>query len=200
MIPSVPELSVLRAVVAICVGFLLGCSQSATLPDTQPSVATVAGEFKGYRRMTAGLVFVNPEFMVQCAPVSKEQVEAARKKSGPHANTRIEIYMNELAAKAFLAKTNSFPAGAVIVKAKQMRGDVVGNEQAVSDGVGGMIKRPAGYDPEYGDWEYFYFEDLSKIESGKIASCMQCHSSAKAKDYVFGTWAERVTAEAPGRP
>jgi len=139
MIPSVPELSVLRGVVAICVGFLLGCSQSATLPDTEPSVARVAGEFKGYRQMTAGLVFVNPEFLVQCAPVSKEQVEAARKKSGPHANTGIEIYMNEFAAKAFLAKTNSFPAGAVIVKAKQMRGDVVGNEQAVSDGVGGMI-------------------------------------------------------------
>ncbi len=50
------------------------------------------------------------------------------------------------------------------------------------------MKRSAGYDPEHGDWEYFYFEDRKKIESGPIASCIQCRSSAQAHDYVFGNW------------
>ena len=58
----------------------------------------------------------------------------------------------------------------------------------MANGVGGMIKRPAGYDPKHGDWEYFYFDDARKIESGRITSCVQCHSSAKDKDYVFGNW------------
>jgi hypothetical protein len=58
-----------------------------------------------------------------------------------------------------------------------------------NDGVGGMIKRGAGYDSAHGDWEYFYFEDARKIESGRISSCVQCHTGAANKDYVFGGWA-----------
>jgi len=52
-----------------------------------------------------------------------------------------------------------------------------------------MIKRRPGYDPAHGDWEYFYFEDANKVESGKMNSCIQCHSGAADKDYVFGGWA-----------
>ena len=51
-----------------------------------------------------------------------------------------------------------------------------------------MVKRAPGYDPEHGDWEYFYFEDPAKIEQGKIQSCVRCHAGAKATDHVFGTW------------
>ena len=29
-----------------------------------------------------------------------------------------------------------------------------------------MIKRPPGYDPQHGDWEYFYFEQPTTVESG----------------------------------
>jgi hypothetical protein len=89
-----------------------------------------------------------------------------------------------------------YPVGAVIVKEKQRLepdggGQVTGQEGSVaSDGVGGMIKRLAGYDPEHGDWEYFYFEDPTKVEQGKIASCVECHRGAAATDYVFGGWAE----------
>jgi hypothetical protein len=51
-----------------------------------------------------------------------------------------------------------------------------------------MVKRSSGYDAKHGDWEYFYFENPAKIESGRISSCVQCHDSAKKQDYVFGTW------------
>ena len=134
-----------------------------------------------------------------CTTVSKAQIEAAlnaaRIKFGPHANTGIQntgilIFMNKAAAEAFSTNAVPFPVGAVIVKQKTMSyfdkdGKSVREENM---GVGGMVKRPAGYDPQHGDWEYLYFEDTKKIESGRIPSCVQCHESTKSKDYVFGTW------------
>ena len=77
-----------------------------------------------------------------------------------------------------------------------------------------MIKRADGFDPAHGDWEYFcsahvpgladdpavaqsavaQVKPAGKIESGRIASCVQCHEAAKRTDYVFGTWAD------PGNP
>ena len=126
-----------------------------------------------------------------CRGASKEEVDAARIKFGPHANTGILIYMNKLAAEAFGTNTTAFPVGAVVVKQKTIHGyfDKAGKHVREADtGVGGMVKRAPGYDPAHGDWEYFYFEDAKKIESGHISTCVQCHSSAKSKDYIFGTW------------
>ena len=126
-----------------------------------------------------------------CRGASKGEVDAARVRFGPHANTGILIYMNKLAADAFATNASAFPIGAVVVKQKQIHGYTNEDGKRVYEadtGVGGMVKRSAGYDPKHGDWEYFYFEDTKKIESGRIASCVQCHSSAKDKDYVFGTW------------
>jgi hypothetical protein len=55
-----------------------------------------------------------------------------------------------------------------------------------------MVKRAPGFDSAQGDWEYFYFDDPSKIESGRMASCIECHRTAKQTDYVFGLWANRA--------
>jgi len=99
--------------------------------------------------------------------------------------------MNKLAADAFGKDTTPFPDGAVIVKRKTIHGytDKDGKQVHSGDnGVGGMVKRASGYDPMHGDWEYFYFENDTKIESGHISSCVRCHESARARDYVFGTW------------
>ena len=71
-----------------------------------------------------------------------------------------------------------FPAGSVIVKEKV-------NDNGKVTGVGGMIKRPAGFDPTNGDWEYFYSDPQAGFTMGKIKNCAECHADAKAKDYVF---------------
>jgi hypothetical protein len=159
-------------------------SSSPLSPSAGPSVSEIAGSFTNYQLITRGVVLVNPEISMRCAGASKTEVDAARNKSGPHANTGILIYMNKLAAEAFNTNASVFPVGAVVVKQKWM----LGGDHDANTGVGGMIKRSAGYDPEHGDWEYFYFEDAKKIESGRISSCVQCNESAKSKDYVFGTW------------
>jgi hypothetical protein len=102
--------------------------------------------------------------------------------------------MNNLAADAFSVHANRFPVGAVIVKQKLAEGfrdrNGVDVNVETTSGDGGMVKRPAGYDPKHGDWEYFYLEEGSKIENGRISSCVQCHEAAKDKDYVFATWSK----------
>jgi hypothetical protein len=112
--------------------------------------------------------------------------------SGPHAQTAISIFMNEVAAEAFGKPNTTYPVGSVIVKEKKALGYLSstqpGEKAKANDGVGGMIKRPPGYDAAHGDWEYFYFEDANKVESGKMNSCIQCHRGAAGTDYVFGDW------------
>jgi hypothetical protein len=98
--------------------------------------------------------------------------------------------MNDFATGAFTNQARQFPAGAVVVKQKYVsRYHFLDQEKygRAKNGVGGMIKRSPGFDPAHGDWEYFYFDDLKKIESGRISSCVNCHESAK-QDYVFGGW------------
>ncbi len=178
---------------ALCLG---GCAS-----DHSPKVKDIATNFTNYHQITAQEVFVNPELARLCVGASVGQVEKAREKHGPHANTAITIYMNDPAAKAFPARNQPYPVDSVIVKHKSFVPyfDSSGNDmtKATDNGVGGMIKRPPGYDPANGDWEYFYFEDPvalyflkkpAKNESGRIATCVKCHAYAQRTDYVFGTW------------
>ncbi|HEX3357524.1 MAG TPA: cytochrome P460 family protein [Tepidisphaeraceae bacterium] len=126
---------------------------------------------------------VNPEFALACAGISQTRMDQARNVFGPHTNTSIKIFMNDLAASSFKRSTTPYPVGSIIVKQKTL----LSNSPPDNIGVGGMIKRHPGYDPKHGDWEYFYFDQPTNIESGKIDSCVQCHLAAK-KDRVFGTW------------
>jgi hypothetical protein len=165
-------------------------SPSPPKSDVTPSISKIAATFTNYSRITKDVVYVNLELAILCRGASKEEVDAARTKFGPHANTGILIYMNPPAANAFGTNATAFPIGSVIVKQKTIGGyrDKEKWHPGGNTGVGGMVKRPAGYDPQHGDWEYFYFEDPKKIERGRIASCVQCHEAAKEKDHVFGTW------------
>lgn len=186
------------AILILLTGLSSAWSQSSPSAGVHLSVSEVAVTFTNYDRITKDVVFVNPELAMLCRGVSKEQVDAARIKFGPHANTGILIYMNKLAAGAFITNAGAFPIGAVIVKQKTIYDYTNTDGKRVHEadtGVGGMVKRPVGYDPTHGDWEYFYFENPAKIESGRILTCVQCHSSAKDKDYVFGTWRKAGLAD-----
>jgi len=152
--------------------------------------------------VTPEAVFVNPELAMLCRGASQADVERARKMQGPHAHTRIRVFMSTGAAEAFKLRQKdeppsaaAYPVGSIVVKEKKGESYFVGRgteRSKTDDGVGGMIKRERGYDPEHGDWEYFYFEDPAKVESGRIVSCVACHAGAAATDYVFGNWAKHA--------
>jgi hypothetical protein len=164
------------------------------------SADAVARDYAKLTLVTPEAVFVNPELAMFCRGASQEYVERARKTQGPHAHTQIRVFMSLAAAEAFKLRQKdeaqpaaAYPVGSIVVKEKKGAFYFVGRGEERSkthDGVGGMIKREKGYDPEHGDWEYFYFEDAAKVESGRIASCVACHAGAAATDYVFGSWAK----------
>ena len=150
------------------------------------------------RLVTNTPVEVNQQLATLCIGVQQGHVNEARKRSGPHALTAIRIFMNDLAYDAFHKAAATYPVGSIIVKEKRGVESFLStssrSKATTPDGVGGMIKRDSGYDPEHGDWEYFYFDDASRIESGRIANCVQCHQSAAATDHVFGNWAKKSNA------
>ena len=55
-------------------------------------------------------------------PATAGQADAARKASGPHAQTAVSIFMNDLAAGAFGKPNPAYPVGSVIVKEKKALG------------------------------------------------------------------------------
>ena len=158
---------------------------------TQSSIKQIATELPTYEKLTREPVAVNPWLAMLCRGASKTEVEKQRLQHGPHAHSMIEIRMNSLAAAAFKADAKTYPLGSVVVKTKSYHGYV--NDQGkmetpIKNGVGGMVKRSPGYDPNHGDWEYFFIDDVAKIESGRMTSCRNCHDTAKTSDHVFGTW------------
>ncbi len=176
---------------AIAAG-VLGLASLAAERAEEPAIAAVAMDYKHFKQMTRSPVFVDPQLAMLCRGASQKEVDEARKKSGPHAHTAILVYMNDVAAEAFDKSTKPFPVGSIVVKEKKGQAYSTDDPKramaATPDGVGGMIKRPAGFDPEHGDWEYFYFEDAAKIQAGKIGTCVQCHAGASGTDHVFGSW------------
>lgn len=172
----------------ILVAGLVGCAHYRKGKDAQYH----ADHFQTYHKMTTNLVPVGVQLIELCAPPRKSTIREEQKKYGPHANTSILVYMNDLASAAYEAKQDRYPPGAVVVKQKQIHGyhdpELKKWVQRAELGVGGMIKRQPGYDSKHGDWEYFYYEDDGKMETGRITTCIACHASARDRDYVFGDW------------
>lgn len=169
----------------------LGPSGCSTPPV---KVSDVALTYTNYHKITAEPVYMDPALAMLCTPIPSAHLAKKRLEHGPHALAALTIYMNDLAALNFTNRNHPYPVASVIVKEKRVSPHFADdkNTSFISEhGVGGMIKRAPGYDPANGDWEYFYFEQPEKIESGRIATCVKCHAYARTTDFVYGTWRKR---------
>lgn len=175
---------------------LASCAAPVASPPPSPAAApdarTVATTYRSMRAMTAEPVRVDAGLAMLCRGMTPADVRKVRTAHGPHALTEVRIFMNDAAAVAFAAPGAKYPVGSVVVKEKTA---LRCGQEGGHDGVGAMIKRTPGYDPAHGDWEYLYFEDVASIESGRLASCIDCHSGAASADYVFGHWADGSCAK-----
>jgi len=175
----------------------------AAFESDKPTAVWAAANYQDFERITPTPVLADPTLLMACTTLTQAGIDQQLAKEGPHALTKISVFMNEVAAHAFRAKDPRYPVGSIIVKEKAQSGTgpIKGKYRldgpsgsadtlARMAGSGGMIKRAPGYDPAHGDWEYFYFTDPKSVEHGKLATCVECHERARMTDRVFGSWAK----------
>lgn len=99
-----------------------------------------------------------------------------------HGENWVGIFANALGAATYKAAAAPFPECSAIVKAiyTDMDGTYVRKLTV-------MVKMPAGYDPDHGDWWYGDTDSTGTIitEGGRREDCMSCHEVALQTDYVF---------------
>jgi len=93
------------------------------------------------------------------------------------------VYVNSLAREGVNAEPAiQFPRGSIIVREKLLKPD-----DAQPQLLAVMIKRARGFNPAANDWEFLVVDGtMTKIrERQKKGSCLDCHSSQKARDFVY---------------
>lgn len=152
----------------------------ADAADSEPKITkeTVKSFYRNYTRLTEKPYGVNGRLAILCNTPPPEMIQKLKDAHGPHDTNSIHLYANAVAAPQYRETKKPLPVGSVIVKEK------LDDELAVA-GIGGMIKREAGFDPANGDWEYFYSDDKVGFSRGKLANCAGCHAKAKESDFVF---------------
>ena len=137
--------------------------------------------YRDFTRLTKRPHRVAPITATLCTIPSRAVVEREKQATGLHYMASVHLYASPAAMPAVTNRLSAFPVGAVIVKEK------LADDGKVS-GVGGMIKRAAGYNASNGDWEYFYYGKPGEFSSGRLRSCIDCHRAAKTNDYVYSLW------------
>lgn len=153
----------------------------------QPPASDIAARVAAYKRwrdLTPGGYVVDPAVARLCRLPTPEEVRRSDATHGPHAFRFVHVFANPAAAKALSRRPWRFPVGAALVKEKEP-----------GKGFTAMVKRPAGYDPSHGDWEYLVSEPGRAPVSGRLSACAGCHAKASRQDHVFGTY----LSEAKGR-
>jgi len=114
------------------------------------------------------------EFFTRMAKVEKGRSDS------PHNLVRIFYSAN---LKPVITEASfSTSVGTVAIKQQDRNGD------GVIENVLAMIKQPAGYDPDNGDWLYEQrAADGTLQNSGKTAFCIGCHQGFSATDFLAGT-------------
>lgn len=96
--------------------------------------------------------------------------------NSPH-GAFLKLYVNEPAMMALEAGT-PLPSGAIVVK------ENYGPERALAAVT--PMYRVANYNPEGGDWFWAKYGKNGDVEaSGKVQSCIDCHSAAEGDDWHF---------------
>ncbi len=95
----------------------------------------------------------------------------------PH-GAYLKLYVNDIAYEA-IENGEPMPDGAILVK------ENYGKDQKTLKAITPMYK-VEGYNPEGGNWYWAKFgPGGTALESGQVASCIQCHKTAGGDDYLI---------------
>jgi len=94
----------------------------------------------------------------------------------------VTVHLDEVAREPYSHAAVLMPECSRIVKAH-----LVSRSSPVVSRVTVMVKMPAGYDPEHGDWWYGMYDPEGKIPEmqGRVEVCIACHQGAAHADFLF---------------
>lgn len=185
-------------------GFLLLCFGACTASahvhsanlNPNASVDELLDHYHSFQKITLKPAVIDPRLFALCIENPSTEMMEHRAAIGAPSSAAVDIYMNDSAADSFNKKEH-YKTGAMIIKEKMLlpyKPEPGSPPLPLVDlnpvrGIGGMLKREPGYDPENGDWEYFYKNVNNPGTRGRLENCVQCHATAKDTDRVFGYWA-----------
>jgi hypothetical protein len=179
-----PRSTVAAVLIPVILATGVGLTRARSADEAKPADGI---DYSKWTALTPEPVAVHQEVFTRCisTPATEKKIKDLKGREGPHFTPGVKLFANAEAEKALKADLKAaLPVGSTIVKEKFS--DTKG---ALLLAYGAMIKREKGYDPEHGDWEYVYADLVAgakpKIERGKIASCIRCHSIAKDRDYLY---------------
>jgi len=99
-----------------------------------------------------------------------------------HSNNWVGIFVDELAKETYLSAGAPYMECAKIVKPIYNDGEGESVRKLTI-----MVKMPAGYDPDNGDWWYASYDATGAYarRQGRLGECILCHKQAVATDYLF---------------
>jgi len=99
-----------------------------------------------------------------------------------HNNNWVGIYVDDLAKETYLSASAPYRECATIVKPIYDDPNGLSVRKLTI-----MVKMPAGYDPENGDWWYgdYDAQGTRARKQGKLPGCIPCHKQAAETDYLF---------------
>jgi hypothetical protein len=177
---------ILQTAIAACAASPIGgpsdSSRGTTEPTPgRPTAAPAASPAPSDSPLACATSFAGWESWKRVNPVPIEGHEAS-----------VTIYVDGVAETAHLEAASPMPTCARIVKAS--------HASAATDAVDGltvMVKMPAGYDPQRGDWWYGKYDPTGTTAEwqGRVDVCIACHQQAADRDYVFAREVLAATAQ-----
>lgn len=148
------------------------------VPPTPTERGTVIDDYRRWSRINPKPAHIPGPAAAACAAATTPGGVSM----SPHLSRFITVYANAPARQPMLTQTRPrFPAGSVLVKEKKLAPGHRTPELLTA-----MEKKPAGFDPKHGDWEYSVWDGAGKrIDGGKVDHCQACHEKARATGYVF---------------
>jgi hypothetical protein len=159
-----------------------GAQSANGIGELPPDLAT----YRTWKTLTRSPQMVPGSLGLLCRNLSPEELEAARRDTGPHFKLWAHTYANPAAfATLETAGVKTFPAGAILAKAK-----FTDPMAAHGDGVAFMTKHSKGEFAESDGWEFQYYP---RGAGASYAHCIECHRTGNSRDYVFS----RLSPEEP---
>lgn len=103
-------------------------------------------------------------------------------RSAGHSNNWVGIFVNDIARETYLSAGTLYPDCAAIVKPIYRGADGQTVRKLTM-----MVKMPAGFDTENGNWWYGSSDPsgIKVVQKVRRSECIACHEQAADTDYLF---------------